>query len=319
MTQSHAACIYNPTRITIDKLRDWCQQAEQHYGFAPTRFIATTVDDDARCQVRDALGHGPAVVIAAGGDGTVRLAAEALADTGVPLAIVPLGTGNLLARTLELSTPGLLHPDATLAQAVELAFAGGERDIDLVRVAVERPSGARDAFVFAVIAGIGIDAGMISNTNPTLKKRLGWPAYGVGILRWLVSSGSFRARYRVDQRPTYGTRAASIMVGNSGTLTGGLVLMRQARIDDGVIDMIMMRPRGPLGWVVVAVRILAHRWQRGQRGSQRMLGYHCGRTIMLRLDSRPEEFQVDGDTVGPVVAARFTVMPRALRVRIPHR
>lgn len=315
MSQPRAACILNPTKISRDEITALCRTFEQRHGYAPTKFFETTVDDDGFSQAQDALRNDVSVVIAAGGDGTVRLAAEALAGTGVPLAILPLGTGNLLARTLDLPTSGLLNQQATLQAALEIAFTGRERDIDLVRVDVERPDESRDSFVFTVIAGIGIDAGMISNTDPTLKKWVGWPAYGVGILRWLISAGAFRARYRVGAGRTYGARAASIMVGNSGTLTGGFVLMRDALIDDGLIDMVVMRPRGPLGWAMVAAQLIAHRWHRGRSNPHRMLGFTQGETIVMRVDSKPEQFQIDGDTVGEIVAAKFAAVPGALRVR----
>lgn len=299
-------------------MRELCRDYEARFSYAPTEFVETTAEDAGFSQTQWALDQDISLVIAAGGDGTVRLAAAALAGTDVPLAVLPLGTGNLLARGLDLPTATLLNSDATLHRALEIAFDGAERQIDLVRAEVERPDGTHDSFVFSVMAGIGIDAGMIANTNTELKRKVGWLAYGVGIAQWLLSSGSFRARYRIDSRRTYGTRAASIMIGNSGTLTAGFVLMRDALIDDGLIDIVIMRPRGPLGWAMVGAQVLAHRWHRGRSNQERMVAYNQGREILLRLDSKPEEFQVDGDTVGKVVAVRFRSMPMALRVRCPH-
>lgn len=318
MTQPRAACILNPTKIEVERMRELCREYEARFGYGPTEFIETTVDDAGTSQTQSALESDVSLVIVAGGDGTVRLAAEVLAGTDVPLAIIPLGTGNLLARGIDVPTSGPLGSDTVLHETLEIAFGGAERHIDLVRTEVERPDGARETLVYSVIAGVGIDAGMISNTSSELKRRIGWLAYGVGIVQWLFSSGSFRARYRIDRRRTMGVRAASVMVGNSGTLTGGLVLMRDALIDDGLIDLVVMRPRGPLGWPVVAAQVLAHKWRRGRSREDRMVAFNQGRSIVLRLDSRPEEFQVDGDTVGEISAARFTAMPLALRVRCPH-
>lgn len=307
----------NPTRIDVTHLTKLCAEFEQQYGFAPTRFYETSVDDAGFAQTQRALEDDISVVIAAGGDGTVRLAAEVLAGTDVPLAIVPVGTGNLLARNLDLPVPSMFSMRADYRSSLRLAFAGEQRRIDLVRADVERPDGAHDSFVFAVIAGVGIDAGMISHTDTQLKKRIGWVAYGVGIAKWLRSSGSFKARYRIDGSRTIGTRASSIMVGNSGTLTGGLVLMHHAQIDDGRVDLAILRPRGPLGWPVVAAGIIARRWERLRGRRSRMLAFNQGEKVLLRLDSGPQEFQVDGDLVGPITAAKFTVLPLALRVKRP--
>lgn len=228
-------------------MRELCRDYEARFGYAPTEFVETTAEDAGFSQTQWALNQDISLVIAAGGDGTVRLATAALAGTDVPLAVIPLGTGNLLARGLDLPTATLLNSDAPLHRALEIAFDGAERQIDLVRAEVERPDGTRDSFVFSVMAGIGIDAGMIANTNTELKRKVGWLAYGVGI-----------------------------------------------------------------------AQVLAHRWHRGRSNQERMVAYNQGREILLRLDSKPEEFQVDGDTVGKVVAVRFKSMPLALRVRCPH-
>lgn len=317
-----AAVIANPTKIDLGCLRRSLPQFERKHGWGPSLVLETTGEDNGGGQTLEALETGVDLVIAIGGDGTVRVAAENLADTGVPLAIVPAGTGNLLARNLGLDA-------LTVSSALDVAFSGRERRIDLARAEVERPEGEHETFIFAVISGIGVDAGMIEHTDDNLKKRIGWPAYIGGILKWMIGSGAFRLRYRMGEGRTWGSRASSVMVGNCGLLTGGLRLIPDAELDDGLLDMVIMRPRGPMGWAIVGagviargvakqVRAMARRPSEAYARKLRVLSYYQDAAITFRIDSRPEPFQIDGDTVGEIVAAQMIVLPDALTVKVPR-
>ena len=99
-----------------------CQLAADDRGWKPW-FAPTTEAEDGLALTRRAVADGASLVFAAGGDGTVRACAEALAGTGVPMAIVPLGTANLTARALGVP--------ARADRAVEAGFDGRDRRIDL--------------------------------------------------------------------------------------------------------------------------------------------------------------------------------------------
>ena len=267
-----------------------------------------------------ALDAGVDLVVAAGGDGTVRLVAGELAGTGIPLGIVPAGTGNLLARNLGID------PAAPLESQLADALAAPVREIDLGWAEVERPDRRHERHPFAVIAGIGIDAGMIEHTDEELKARIGWLAYLEGIARTLAGGPTFRARFRLGLGRTFGTRAAGLLVGNCGALQGGVVLLPEAEIDDGRLDVLVMRPSGLTGWLEVLSGVIAGsvfrrtaiRAARRAHGQNRRISYAQTETAVLRVDSSPELFEIDGDLLGEIVAARFTVDAGALAVRAPR-
>lgn len=315
MTPKRAAIIANPVKIDIPHLQQLLPALESAHGYADTLLLETTEDSPGTEQAREALDAGVDVVVAAGGDGTVRLVADALAHTDMHFAIIPAGTGNLLARNLGLVDR--FNRIFELEDALEVAFGGKERRIDLGEVEVERPSGDHEKFRFGVIAGLGIDAGMIEHTDEEMKAKIGWLAYGGGILKWLAGSGAFSARYKIAGGRTWGTRASSIMIGNSGSLPGGLNLLPDADIADGLIDMVVMRPRGPLGWAMVVAGIIARNLPGVKPPAHRALNYFQGREVLLRLDGAPQDFELDGDGEGQIVALRAHTLPGALVARVP--
>src|SRR5215218_7116661 len=177
----HAAVVYNPIKVTLDDVRAAVQEAEREAGWGETRWYETSADDPGEGVTKQAVEEGASVVMAAGGDGTVRAVAESLRGTGVPIGLLPSGTGNLLARNLDLD---LAH----MPGSVVSAFTGKDRAIDLGIFEAELPDGKRERRVFLVMAGLGLDARMIANTNDDLKAKVGWLAYVDAIARSIRGS-----------------------------------------------------------------------------------------------------------------------------------
>ncbi|MDN5727127.1 MAG: NAD(+)/NADH kinase, partial [Propionibacteriales bacterium] len=98
-----AAMVYNPVKVDLEVLQAAVEAAEATSGYEPTIWLETSKEDPGTSMASDAVDQGATVVLAAGGDGTVRAVAEGLRGTDVPLALLPSGTGNLLARNLELT------------------------------------------------------------------------------------------------------------------------------------------------------------------------------------------------------------------------
>jgi diacylglycerol kinase family enzyme len=314
-----AAVVFNPVKVDEARLRAIVEQEARDAGWRETRWYETSVEDPGIGQARQAVADGAAVVMAAGGDGTIRAVAEGLKDGDVPISLLPSGTGNLLARNLRLSLD-------RLEESVRTAFTGVDRRIDLGLVDLQRPDGSRDSHAFVVMAGLGLDAAMIANTDPKLKKKVGWLAYVGGIARALRGENTVRLRFRLDDHPPRSVRVNTVLIGNCGLLTGNILLLPEAAVDDGIFDIVALRPEGLLGWVQIAWKIL---WENGvMRRSEmgrkilrytkevRTLRYLKGRSIVLRTET-PQEFQLDGDTMGEVVAVRARVRPEGLAVRIP--
>lgn len=314
-----AAVVYNPTKVDLEELRNAVAQAESEAGWAKSIWIETTADDPGAGQARDAVTRGADVVLAAGGDGTVRAVAEGLHESGVPLALLPAGTGNLLARNMDLTL-------SDISDSVRTAFTGHDRRIDLGIIEVERPDGSRDEHAFVVMAGIGLDAKMAANTNEELKKKVGWLAYIDPIARAMRDNERLRLRYRIEDGPERSMSVHTVMVGNCGSLPGNVLLLPEAAIDDGVFDIVALRPNGFFGWVQIWTKIF---WENGvlRRSTigrrfmgltreVRALRYIKASTITARLD-RPEDFELDGDDFGDAIAFRARIEPHGLLVRIP--
>jgi len=270
-----------------------CREAAARYGWRAEVVVTEKAEAGIEAASAAAL-DGIDLVVAVGGDGTVRSCAEGLARTGVPLAVVPHGTANLLARTLRI--PG--HPRAALAVALD--SGGVDRVIDLA-VADEVP--------FTAMAGMGLDAAVVAGTR--LKHQFGWLAYAMsGAVH--LSLPPARFSIRLDDAAPVEREARSVVVGNSGLLPGGFSLLPDARLDDGMLDVGVLAPRGPFGWPRLATRVLTH--SRRQDG---MLERFLARKVEITART-PLPREVDGELVTAGHSLTVTVQPGALTVRMPR-
>ena len=315
-----AAVVYNPIKVDLKTIRASVLRHQDDAGWGPTRYYETSKEDPGGAVTATALVDGASMVIAAGGDGTVRAVAEALRGSDASLALLPSGTGNLLARNLSLTLDRLDDSIAT-------AFRGRDRDIDLGVVDIERENGDRETKVFVVMAGVGLDAKMLANTNDELKRRVGWLAYVDAIARALRDDNKIDVRYQLDDGETKTMSAHTIIVGNCGLLPANIMLLPDAAVDDGIFDIVALRPEGVIGWAQIWIKIV---WENGvlrrshvgrrimaaNSREVRTLRYNKGKKLVVRLESA-QDFEIDGDSVGKAVALRAVVDPGALTVRVP--
>lgn len=266
-----------------------CEAAARERGWAPWLVPGR----DSLALTRRAVADGASLVFAAGGDGTVRACAQALAGTGVPLAIVPLGTANLTARAL--GVPG------RAGRAVAAGFGGRDHRIDLARVDGMSPDGDR----FTAMAGIGLDAAVVGAASERLKRRVGWVAYALaGAARLSLPPCEFTVR--LDGAGPLRYRARSVVVANAGLLPGGFTLLPAARLDDGLLDVGILAPSGAWGWLRVAGRVLTR------------AGFEHGQARRVQVSAEAElPREVDGEIVAPGRALDVSVCPQALTVRLP--
>ncbi len=319
--QKFAAVVYNPVKTDPDRLKRVFTDGAAEHGWGEPTFVETTVDDPGAAVAKQAAADGASIVVAAGGDGTVRSVAEGLRDSGVPLAIVPAGTGNLLARNLDLPLSNVKH-------AMAVAYTGDTRTIDLGIAEVRSEvGGAVDEYVFLVMAGMGIDAQMIANTNDDLKKSVGWLAYADAVVRSLSGIKPFRIRYQLKDAAPHGAHVSTILVANCGTLPAGIELLPDALIDDGELDVAVLQPKGVLGWLQVWRKV---RWENGvlrrssigrrilkaSEGKDSTVTYLRSPGVTVRPDD-PQELELDGDEVGAASIVRFSVDAGALAVKVP--
>ncbi|MCU1513368.1 MAG: diacylglycerol kinase, partial [Microbacteriaceae bacterium] len=119
-----AAVVYNPIKVDLDAIKVAVAREGAAAGWAETLWFATSVEDPGQGAAQKALDAGATMVIAAGGDGTVRAVAEVVHGSNAALALLPSGTGNLLARNLKLTLDDLDHSIAS-------AFAGEDKPVDI--------------------------------------------------------------------------------------------------------------------------------------------------------------------------------------------
>ncbi|MFE2535627.1 diacylglycerol kinase family protein [Streptomyces sp. NPDC059371] len=310
------AVILNPT-VTDASERDELRRALERHGHRDPVFLETTADDPGAGQTARAVREGATLVVVCGGDGTVRTVADALAGSGVPLAVVPCGTGNLLARNLGLP----LSP----VEALEAALTGDPHPLDLAAVEGDGLTATR----FAAMAGAGLDAAMMEHTDPRAKAALGWPAYalaGIGNLR----TPRMRVTIRLDGAPAFRRTARMVLVANVGTVQGGVTLLPAARPDDGQLDLLVLDPRGPGGWLRALGTLLRGRATPPRPSTAHTLAasgedhegvpveFFTFRRAELTFDT-PQSRELDGDPVGPGRRLTAEVRPGALTVLLPSR
>lgn len=307
----HAAIIVNPIKVAdLSKIKERITSSCHARGWGDPHFLETTVADPGHGQAKEAIEAGASVVCSLGGDGTVRSVASGLVDTEMPLGILPAGTGNLLARNLDL-------PVVDFDKALRVVLTGRNRRIDTGELQLGETDEHGDAvdggelttYRFLVMGGIGMDALIMGDTNDALKKTVGWPAYLLSGARHLVSP-EFRVHIRTDAEPPFRRRARAVVIGNCGKLLGGLVLMPDARVDDRQLDVLIASPRGFVGWAPVFARMITRR-----RKGHPTLDHKVCREIRVRVD-RPLPVQVDGDVVGESIEINAAVRPASLTVRV---
>jgi diacylglycerol kinase family enzyme len=329
------AFVTNPTKPGAADLRDRAIRACAAHEVDEPLWFETTAEDPGVGQARRAVAGGAQVVVAAGGDGTVRAVAEGLTGTGVAMALLPLGTGNLLARNLDL-------PLGDVEAQLRIALGGQDRAIDVGWLTVLRdeqdlpdragepgPPGevrartSREAVgpsrrhLFCVIGGIGFDAAMVADADEQLKARVGWFAYFLAGARHLHSR-RMRLEARLDDGPWYPLRLRSLLIGNCGRLPGGITLLPDAKLDDGWLDVGAIDTRaGLLGWTQLFGEVVVQRF-----GVRTELPASIGhidhaRARVVRVRSREaQQVQVDGDIVGTAYELEAVVDGRALTVRV---
>lgn len=248
-------------------------------------------------EVESAVAEGTRLVVALGGDGTIGACAEGVANTNAALAVVPRGAANLFARALGIPFG--------FEAALDVAFFGSEASVDIAWA---------NGRVVVTMAGIGVDAAVVGATTATSKSVLGWLGYGLSTLPHLYDR-PHRYEMQFDDGTVMTVDALTVVVANVGLLPAGLLLSPWTRPDDGLLDVAVLAPRGPLGWAAVFWGML----QSGRRGiPDRHLMSRQTHAVAISADGALPR-QLDGEPIAPSNELDVRVAERALTVRLPRK
>ena len=312
------AFIVNPSKPQAEARRLHIQRFCEAKGLNRIRFYDTQLDKDGRVCALEALEDGADVVIAVGGDGTVRTVASAVSGTGHALGIIPIGTGNLFARNMGV-------PVDDIDAALTVATSHGSRLVDMGRLTLLDHPEDDHGHAFLIIAGIGFDAAMIDDTNPELKANISWLAYFVSGVKNL-----FAPKYKGDvtitsadgsTHTTHGLTFRTFMAGNCGQIPV-FSLMPDAVYDDGILDYEIIDTSGGLiGWANlfgdVLHQTITGKAQQSPLSTNSTVDQIQGVSAEIKLE-KPVLAQVDGDMLPETQHIRFSVERKSLCVRVPE-
>jgi YegS/Rv2252/BmrU family lipid kinase len=291
--------IFNPA-ARGNKARNF--RRHLHAMAAGTAFKATASAGDARRLAAEAVQEGYELIIAAGGDGTVNEVLNGLGDAPdgfdrVRFGVLPLGTINVLAR--EMNIPLKLEPAWNILQA------GNERRIDLPRAEFQA-GGKREQRYFIQLAGAGLDARAIELTDWQLKKAAGPLAYVVAGLKAL------REKKPMIELHIDGTAVSGelILIGNGKLYGGSFEIFPDAKLDDGQLDICLLKQANFPSFLRIAPRLLLQR-----RVPAAMVQHFTASTFELKSD-RPAALELDGEWAGHLPAT-ISLVPRKLRLAVP--
>lgn len=246
-------------------------------------------------RVQRALDEGAELVFVWGGDGMVQRSIDKLAGSGITLAIIPAGTANLFASSLDIPSD--------IEEAVQIGLNGRDRTLDVGKINGER---------FAVMAGAGLDAHMIEDADAGVKDRFGRLAY-----IWTASKSlrkePFKARIEVNGELWYKGKASCILLGNVGSLFGGIEAFENARPDDGLLEVGVTNAEGLGQWARTLARTAI-----GTTGKSPFVQVTKAKKIRVELD-RKVAYELDGGARKPTKVLKVKIEPGAITVRVPER
>jgi diacylglycerol kinase (ATP) len=243
--------------------------------------------------VRRVVKKGAKLIFVWGGDGMVQRCIDALAGSGVRVAILPAGTANLLANNLGI--PG------DIAKAVRIGLQGKAQPLDVGVMNGER---------FAVMAGTGFDALVMREVDAEQKERLGRLAYVQSGLKAMQARRG-GVKIRVDGTVWFKGKASSVLFGNVGKIFGGLEVFPAASPTDGMLEVGVVTAKSAWQWLRVFSRVAV-----GHLDRSPFIQTTKGKKIVVELD-RKTPYELDGGARPSTTRLKVRVEAGAVDVCVP--
>lgn len=297
VTAVKSVVIANPTKVgDVDLVRRQVAAFVRQLGHQPPDWLLTTPDDTGAGLAQQCVEQDVDLVLGLGGDGTITAIATGLAHSKVPVALLPAGTGNLLARNLDVPLD--------LMPALRVAYTGRTRPIDLMSVSL----GRGEQQISTVMCGTGWDAEMM-DVSERSKSRLGWGAYALQAVK-TMRQHPLRMRVQVDDGPEFSFYGRTCLIANVGTLVGGLTLLPESEPDDGLLEVMVFDPTTLADYARTSWGILRSRPNAEDPARTLLRGT---KVVVSTHRARPR--QIDGDIVSEGYGFVVRMLPAALMVR----
>lgn len=308
--------IINDSKQNARDLAKIISEVCEEYNIVDYYFSYTTPENNGNLQAREAIDNNTDIIVAVGGDGTVRSVICGIIKSSNPhshqveLGVIPNGTGNVLAHNV-----GLIHDDPQLALRNIIMSSAKKIDVGVCR------SNKESDFkqIFVTISGVGYDANMVKHTKSDQKDKFGPFAYYIAGIK-----EAFKPKIKAEIELTLldnkvlktNTELRTLMVANCGNIPG-FTLVPNAKLDDGLFDVIAIDTKGGLlGWMQLGAEVILQRF--GVKFDNR---YKLGRIehiqcreVTINL-SKPSLAQLDGDLINKTDYMNFQIIPNAISLR----
>ena len=311
--ERHVGIVYNPSKSSTHAVVNILERTVVANGWKPALVSTTRIDEPGTQAARDLIDRGVDTLLAVGGDGTVRAVAAAIQEArslgkDVTLGIIPLGTGNLLARNLRL-------PITDIAACINIALNGTHQMVDAIDMSAESAEGDVTNHMFYVMSGAGFDALVMNDANEDLKARIGWLAYVHSGLNHIFGH-SHKVRIQLDDDEPFEARARSVLIANCGRLQGGLQLTDITEVNDGNLEVIIVSPRTILEWGLLTAKVVRRALPGSSRTSLPVMRHYVGHRVSLDMLSGAQPIEVDGDLAPSAIRLQARIVPSALSVNV---
>lgn len=302
------AVVYNPSKAGAVPAVQKIERIIAAYGWEPPVLRATRVDEPGSEAAVQAVENGANTIIAVGGDGTMRAVATALRGSRARLGIIPLGTGNLLARNLDL-------PVGDITPCINIALNGTPQPVDAIDMITYAEDRTASEHNFFVMSGAGFDALVMNDTNEQLKARIGWLAYVQAGARHMFGH-VHPVRITLDGRPEFETRMRSVLIANCGRLQGGLQLADMTDISDGNLEVIVSSPRTLLEWGMLVSKIMRRTVLGTPRIALPVIRHFVATSVRIEFLDGAHPVEVDGDPAPDAVRIDARVAPAVISINV---